>query len=137
IEVAPSTARESIVIHPFSGGRRKNWPLHLYRELASRLPCEIEWTAGPEEELPTARRFENLADLAAWIAGARLYIGNDSGITHVAAATGVRTLALFGCLSPETWAPRAENVRILRADTLEKLDIETVLSAVNRLLDLP
>src|SRR5581483_7119510 len=56
IEIAPSAPRPAIVIHPFSGGRRKNWPLHSYRELASRVSCDVEWTAGPEEELPSAKR---------------------------------------------------------------------------------
>jgi len=131
IDTAVAAARESIVIHPFSGGRRKNWPLHSYRDLASRLSSEVEWTAGPEEELPEATRFANLTDLAAWIAGARLYIGNDSGITHLAASTGVRTLALFGPSSPSAWEPRGENVTVLRANSIEALSVETVLAAVN------
>jgi ADP-heptose:LPS heptosyltransferase len=47
------------------------------------------------------------------MAGARLYVGNDSGITHLAAAVGVPVLAMFGPASdPSTWAPRGENVRV-------------------------
>ncbi len=135
IEVTPSPSRERVVIHPFSGGRRKNWPLSLYQELASRLPFEVEWTAGPDEEFPGAKRFSNLADLAAWILGSRLYIGNDSGITHLAAATGARTLALFGPSSSQNWIPRGGNVTVLRAHRIEELSVQTVLDAVNRLLD--
>ncbi len=130
IEIAPAVARRSVVIHPFSGSARKNWPLHLYRELADRLKCPVEWSAGPEEQLPDATRFTSLGDLAAWLGGAHLYIGNDSGITHLAAALGVRTIALFGPSSPDTWIPRGENVTVLRCNRLEELDVQTVLNAV-------
>ena len=123
-----------IVIHPFSGSARKNWPLSSYEELARYLRYPVEWTAGPEEALAGAMRFANLADLAMWLRGARLYIGNDSGITHLAAALGVRTLALFGPSSPETWAPRGENVMVLNANPIDSLDGETVLKTANRLL---
>jgi heptosyltransferase III len=135
IKVEPCAPRDALVIHPFSGSPCKNWPLHLYRELAMRLPFRIEWTAGPEEKLPEAVRFANLAELGSWIQGARLYIGNDSGITHLAAAVGAPTLALFGGSSPRNWAPRSNNVMVLETPSLEMLDVETVAAAVNRLLD--
>jgi heptosyltransferase-3 len=133
ITVHDALPRNSIVIHPFSGSGRKNWPLRLYLELASRLPCPVEWTAGPEEELPQAVRFSNLFDLARWIRGARLYIGNDSGITHLAAATGVPTLALFGPTAPDMWAPRGENVTVLQYDPMAELKAEAVLRVVQEL----
>jgi heptosyltransferase-3 len=123
------------VIHPFSGSPRKNWPLKLYRELADRLPSRVEWTAGPDEELPEAIRFQSLMDLAYWIKGARLYIGNDSGITHLAAAIGVPALALFGPGSPANWAPRGANAAVLHTASFEELEVAVVLSAANRLLD--
>jgi heptosyltransferase-3 len=135
IEVERCTPRDAIVIHPFSGSPFKNWPLNLYRELAIQLPFQVEWTAGPEEELPEALRFASLAELGSWIRGARLYIGNDSGITHLAAAVGVPTLALFGSSSPGNWAPRGNNGTVLHATSLERLDLPTVLEAANRLLD--
>lgn len=132
IRIDGSVPRETVVIHPFSGSARKNWPLPLYQELARKLPCAVEWTAGPEEELPDARRFEDLGALAVWLKGARLYVGNDSGITHLAAAAGVPTLALFGPSSPETWEPRGENVTVLR-----EASIDSVVNAANRLLGSP
>jgi heptosyltransferase III len=137
IPIETPHTRASVVIQPFSGSPPKNWPLPFYRELAAQLPCMVEWTAGPEEELPEATRFTNLGDLAAWLAGARLYIGNDSGITHLAAAVGVPTLALFGPSEPHTWAPRGRNVSVLRADPLDRLSVSEVLVIVNRLLDPP
>jgi ADP-heptose:LPS heptosyltransferase len=130
ITIDPVMPRNTVVIHPFSGSGRKNWPLRSYLELASRLPDPVEWTAGPEEELPQATRFSNLLDLARWIRGARLYIGNDSGITHLAAATGVPTLALFGPTAPEMWAPRGKNVTVLRHESIAELETEAVLCAL-------
>ncbi len=135
IPFAVQKRRNTVIIHPFSGSAKKNWPLVRYRELARQLPYEIEWLAGPEEELPEANRFESSADVAAFIAGAQLYIGNDSGITHLAAAVGAKTLAIFGPTSPKTWAPRGENVSVISASELEQLSVEAVAAAANRLLD--
>lgn len=106
------------VIHPFSGSAKKNWPLDKFRAMAGRLSLRmpIHWCAGADDPpLPAAVRFPDLYDLACWIARASLYIGNDSGITHLAAAVGVPVLALFGPASnPAVWAPRGPNVRIAR-----------------------
>lgn len=135
IEVNPLAKRDTIVIHPFSGSRRKNWPLDRYREFAAALQIPVEWSAGPEEKLAEAKRFDNLYELAQWIAGARLYIGNDSGITHLAAATGARTLALFGPTCPNKWAPRGENVTVLSSDAIEELNVQDVVETANQLLD--
>lgn len=118
--------RASVVIHPFSGSLRKNWPLASFEAVARHLPLAVEWTAGPEETLTQATRFENLFDLARWLAGARVYLGNDSGITHLAAAIGVPVIALFGPTSPDIWAPRGGNVRVLREPT-----VDAVIAAVS------
>jgi heptosyltransferase III len=117
IDVGQVERRASIVIHPFSGSPRKNWPLASFEEVARRSPLPVEWTAGPDEALDRATRFENLFDLARWLAGAALYIGNDSGITHLAAAVGIPVIALFGPTSPDIWAPRGPNVTVLRDAT--------------------
>jgi ADP-heptose:LPS heptosyltransferase len=119
VDPGPVERRENVVIHPFSGSKSKNWPLAAFEEVAHRLPLPVEWTAGPEETLAHATRFENLFDLARWLAGAQLYIGNDSGITHLAAAVGVPVIALFGPTSPAIWAPRGEWVTVLRHPTVD------------------
>ena len=103
----------SIILHPFSGSAKKNWPLEHFRELAGQL-ANVEWTCGPEERLDGARRFGDLAELARWISGARLYIGNDSGITHLAAAVDTPALALFGPTDPAIWCPAGAHVRWTR-----------------------
>lgn len=96
------------VIHPFSGSPKKNWPLDRYQEAARLLypHIEVKWCAGPDEPLDGARRFPRLADLASFLAGADVYIGNDSGPSHLAATVGTPVIALFGPTDPIVWAPR-------------------------------
>jgi heptosyltransferase III len=115
----PGPPGDFAVIHPFSGSPRKNWPLAKFRALAQaiRRAMPVEWCAGPEDPpLEGAVRVENLYDLACWLARARLYIGNDSGITHLAAAAGAPVLAFFGPTDPKVWAPRGPHVRVVRWD---------------------
>jgi len=105
------------VIHPFSGSPKKNWPLENFRALARELEktLPVEWCAGPEDPpLPEARRFANLYELGCWLASAQLYAGNDSGITHLAAAVGTPVLAFFGPTDPGVWGPRGPHVQIGR-----------------------
>lgn len=119
LSVSPWNASD-VVIHPGSGGRRKNWPAEHFTELAARLQAqgrEVTWSLGPAEEnrpLPAGPHLSGLplVELAAHLAGARLYIGNDSGITHLAAAVGCPTVVVFGPTDPGVWAPRGAHVRV-------------------------
>ncbi len=126
-------------IHPFSGSPKKNWPLERYRELAAALEPDLPvlWISepgqAPIESVKPAPSFENLYELACWLAQARLYVGNDSGITHLAAAAGTRVLALYGPTNPATWAPRGPNVRIvtpaLPGGLMSAISLDHVLAA--------
>ena len=105
------------VIHPFSGSRRKNWPLAKFQQLACGLErrMPVHWCAGREDPpLEGAVYIDDTYELACWLARASLYIGNDSGITHLAAAVGTPVLALFGPTDPAVWAPRGHHVRVGR-----------------------
>jgi heptosyltransferase-2 len=122
-----------LAVAPGSGHARKNWPLaHYYevtRELAWNHGLTVVWLAGPGERplLPYLRGLAAaqdqllLADLpltrvAAALARCRLYLGGDSGLTHLAAAAGAaQVLALFGPTDPRTWSPRGPRVKILTA----------------------
>jgi ADP-heptose:LPS heptosyltransferase len=118
-----------VVMHPFSGSASKNWPLDRYRELARRSPYPVRWCAGPEETLAEAVRIDDLRELACWMAGARLYIGNDSGITHLAAASGVPVVAIFGPTDPAVWAPRGPNVQVVEGK-LEDLSVRQICDKI-------
>jgi lipopolysaccharide heptosyltransferase III len=110
------------VIHPFSGSARKNWPLEKFRALAARLPMPVRWCAGTEDPpLPEAVRIPDLLDLARFLARAALYIGNDSGVTHLAAAVGTPALAIFLASEPRVWAPRGEHVRVAVSGVVPEL----------------
>jgi heptosyltransferase-3 len=102
-------------IHPFSGSPRKNWPLEKFRAMAGELEraIPVRWCAGPDDPpLESGVYIDDLYELACWLARAQLYVGNDSGITHLAAAVGTPVLALFGPTDPAVWAPRGPHVRV-------------------------
>ncbi|MBI3281521.1 MAG: glycosyltransferase family 9 protein [Acidobacteria bacterium] len=119
-----------IALHPFSGSPGKNWPLANYLELARRLGGDVRFLAGPDDALADAVRIANLYQVACWLARARLYIGNDSGITHLAAAVGTPVVALFGPTDPRVWAPRGERVRVLRRQPIEAITVDHVLHVI-------
>lgn len=118
-----------IAIHPGSGGRQKCWPVERYAALIGwftrEMDAEILVISGPADchiakELKGKIRDDfilaeqlPLPKLAAIIKRCNLLIGNDSGITHMAAALGIRTVAIFGPTDPDVWGPRGDLVKIL------------------------
>ncbi len=120
--LVPEVAGENFaVIHPFASSPAKRWPLDHFRSVAASLDCPVEWLAGPEEPLEGAFRCDDLYDLACWLSRARVYIGNDSGISHLAAAVGVPTVAIFLTTNPGIWAPRGSHVRVLERPGIEQV----------------
>ena len=115
IQLEPETKRSEAVLHPFSGSARKNWPLTQWRQLAALLEPKmpVRWCCGPDDSLTDAIVIPNLRDLAQWLSGAHVFIGNDSGISHLCAAAGTHVIALFNETDPMIWAPRGPNVTIL------------------------
>jgi ADP-heptose:LPS heptosyltransferase len=118
----------SIVIHPFASSPEKRWPGAIDFHPPG---MQIVRLRGPEEQLAGALHIPDLFDLACFLAGARAYIGNDSGITHLAAAVGVPTIALFGPTDPAVWGPRGKAVRIVRAPKLSDITPEMVIDALH------
>jgi hypothetical protein len=110
--LCPPVARTFAAIHPFASGKRKQAPMELFRNAARRLETRmpVQWLRGPEEELAGAVHIPDLYDLACWLAGAKVYAGNDSGIAHLAAAVGTPVLALFSATDPRQWTPRGRAV---------------------------
>jgi ADP-heptose:LPS heptosyltransferase len=85
----------------------------VFQSAAGRLAeiMPVHWLAGPEEELEGAVRIEDLYDLACRLREARVFIGNDSGIAHLAAAVGTPVQAFFRTTAdPAVWAPRGPSV---------------------------
>lgn len=135
---APKAPR--VILHPGSGGRAKNWPLAHFYALADVLEdrgLPVTWCAGPAEEfvLPAGRHLPAmaLAELAGVLAGARLYVGNDSGISHLAAATGCPSVVIFGPTNPSVWAPVGPRLTVLRDQPWPT--VEAVATAALRMLE--
>ncbi len=103
--------------------------MNRFRELAARLALPVRWCAGPQEVLDDAVRFENLYELGCWLASARVYIGNDSGITHLAAAVGTPVVAIFGPTDAAVWGPRGERVSVLSGGRLDEIAVSEVVDA--------
>jgi ADP-heptose:LPS heptosyltransferase len=132
-----------VAVHPGSGSRAKNWPFDRFVDAVRRLASGGCWllVLGPaeREHVPPpdalVARSIPLRRLGAVLAGAGLFLGNDSGVAHLAAACGTRTLALFGPTDPARWAPVGRAVRTLRAASgrLEDLGVDAVVAAAGRL----
>jgi len=130
IEVPPVPIGDFAAIHPFSGSAKKNWPLENYRALAETIGMPVKWCAGPEESLADAVRIDDLYQLGCWLAAARVYIGNDSGVSHLAAAVGTPVVAIFLSTDPRIWAPRGPQVRVLENPSLS--DVRNAVELIAR-----
>jgi heptosyltransferase-3 len=115
LRVDPESPPCPIIVHPGSGSTAKNWPLPQFVALAERLEADghaVAWLCGPAEEemeLPPRGpilRGHTLEQVGAWLSGARLFVGNDSGMAHLAAACGCPSLTLFVASQPRVWAPK-------------------------------
>lgn len=124
IPIPARPVENMIVIHPFASSPRKRWPLENFRAVADALNIPVRWCAGPEEPFDDAVRIDDLYELACWLSTARLFIGNDSGISHLAAAVGTPVVAIFLSSDPQVWAPRGPLVTVL-----DRPAVEQVLSA--------
>ena len=123
-----------IVLHPGSGSKKKVWPLDRFRDLLTYLqgnvPSRFLIVLGPAEGPEVEKVFEvggpgtvvlgkglSLLQLASVMEGCRLFIGNDSGVSHLAAALGIPTLTIFGPTDPRVWSPRGKRVVVVRRET--------------------
>ena len=144
-----------VAFHPGSGGAYKLWPLMGWQQVMAwaaqrRIPGLI--ISGPAEQahnaqllhtahFPSWPRAQNLPlpHLAALLARCQIVVGHDSGITHLAAAVGTTTLALFGPTDPLVWGPRSRRACVLWPDppgplTLENLPSNMVTQTLTSLL---
>jgi heptosyltransferase-3 len=129
-ESEPSTNR--LLIHPGAGSKRKRWPLKHFVQLADAVSqmafADVVFLLGPAETelLPLVKKeagggfrvcqAENLAQVTALMKASRCFVGNDSGLTHLAAFWGLPTVAIFGPSSPRRWSPVGVATQVLRGD---------------------
>jgi lipopolysaccharide heptosyltransferase III len=121
------------VIHPFASAPDKTWPASRFVEVAKRLSgLEPVFLAGPGDDTARFAGFrvlknEPLARVKSLISGAALFIGNDSGPAHIAAAFGVPVVVIFGASDPVAWAPWRTEAHVLTG--LDRVSVDDVLSA--------
>jgi ADP-heptose:LPS heptosyltransferase len=137
-------AERTLAIHPGSGSPFKNWPLDRYMELADRWIAECgpvgfvlgeaddTFEAVLRERFPNATWMVNLSlvELAESLKTYTAYAGNDTGITHLAAACGVPVTALFGPTDPAIWSPRGPEVKVMHHDVLREIAVDSVLESL-------
>jgi ADP-heptose:LPS heptosyltransferase len=127
--IDPSADR-LVVVHPGSGSETKRWPIGNFATLLDKLAAYPQMrsvlVAGYAEVDVVDRLLPLLKDAtplvaanwpllptAALIAHASVFVGHDSGLTHLAAAFGRPTVALFGATDPEIWGPRGKAVTLV------------------------
>jgi ADP-heptose:LPS heptosyltransferase len=147
-EAASSLAPGFLAVHPGSGSPAKNWPADRLAALVDTLGGGRPWllVVGPADEeaaeplcrCPGALPFREppVRVLGAVLGRAGLYVGNDSGVSHLAAAAGAPTLALFGPTDPAVWSPVGRRVETVRSPDrrMDGLDLASVRAAAARLL---
>jgi lipopolysaccharide heptosyltransferase III len=114
----PQAPRSFAVIHPFASSVVKRASMQVFESAALKLSqtMPVHWLCGPEETLAGAVRIDDLYELACWLAQARIFVGNDSGISHLAAAVGTPVMAYFmagSAAQPHMWAPRGPAVNFV------------------------
>lgn len=140
LNVAPEPGLD-IVLAPGSGSPRKNWPLAHFCAVAdhfTRAGRRVTWLLGPAEEgleslgPGETLRCPPLPALARQLAGAALFVGNDSGPTHLAALCGCPTIALFGPGGSTIWHPIGPRSQVLGGDGWPS--VEAVISEIDQTL---
>ena len=144
--------RPVIVLAPTANWKPKTWPAERFHALFQRLadtrfpdaipaviagpgPTEAELSQPLLDALPAALNLVgrlSLPEIAAFFSRASLFIGNDSGLMHLAAAAGVPTLGLFGPTNAAEYAPSGVTASALRGatQTMESLTVDEAFDAV-------
>lgn len=141
----------AFAVHAGSGSPKKNWPLDRFVDVAKALhgngitpvfvvgeadrPIEPVLRAAASVLGPVLSGL-SLTEVAGVLSCCAGYLGNDSGITHIAAATGIPTVAVFGPTDPSIWGPRGRRVQILQASSrqLEDVPRDEVLAAIQAMV---
>lgn len=139
-----------IAMHPGSGSARKNWAHEKWVQLIEQVVDATNWRillAGGEAESQRLKDLSGsfskeritpalqlpLPQLAQMLFLCKLFVGHDSGISHLAAALGLPGLVLWGPTHPEIWRPRSGEFEILTSETgLNGLSVKDVYEKMER-----
>jgi heptosyltransferase-3 len=141
-----------IVIFPGSGSPAKNWPADRFAALASELSlsnrASVAVILGPAETsiepifreagVPVLKDLD-LPAVAAIARLASVFVGNDSGVSHLAAAVGTSGIVIFGPTDPARWRPMGPggdaSIRILRREPIDSIEVREVADAISKFVE--
>ena len=146
-----TTEKNIIGIHPGSGGLHKCWPIGNFCQIIDLadqkglLPVVL-WGPAEQDRFDKqtkdslAQRAVLLQDLdinevIAVMACLLAYVGNDSGISHLAAGLGAPSVVVFGPSNDTHWRPLGQNVAVMRTEKYEKDEWPTHSQVFDRLID--
>ena len=138
---APANSKERpyAVIHPFASGPDKTWGADGFLEVSRNLPgLGIHFIGAEADDLSPFQEFSTIAgahlkQTMSLISGASLFIGNDSGPAHIAAAYGVPQVIIFGSSDPDIWKPWRTRAEIVVAPgPIAQVTAGQVLDAIGR-----
>jgi heptosyltransferase III len=129
------------VLHPFASAPDKQWPAERFCEIARYLQLwniQPVFLAGPGDDPQPYSAHQTiqptLSQAKAILSKATVFIGNDSGPAHIAAAFGVPSVVLFSTSNPAIWGPwRTESEIVVAADGLSNVSVSRVIAALERL----
>jgi ADP-heptose:LPS heptosyltransferase len=131
----------TVVLHPAASDLSKKWPAECFLELAAQVAKEYSlepvFVGANEEELRYFQKYRILAglplrELMAVIRDCSMYVGNDSGPAHIAAAFDRPGVVLFGESDAVVWAPwKTKGLRAIQRQPLSELGIEEVWEALS------
>lgn len=141
-----------VAIHPGAGKLHNRWPVEKFAELANALHRQFEvrivmsWGAKEKDlglELRRRLTFDpivlsrlSLRQLAAVLSHTAVFICNDTGVMHLAAAVGAPLVAIFGPTNPEEWKPLGNKFVAVRGKNqrCDAVSVSQVLQALQSLL---
>jgi ADP-heptose:LPS heptosyltransferase len=130
------------VIHPVAATLEKTWRAEGFVEVARRLQAaraDVLFIGAREDDLSPFQEFPRLAgaplsEIKDLLASAAIFVGNDSGPAHMAAAFGVPSVVLFGASNPAIWGPwRTSSEVVTAAGGIASITLDQVLTAMARL----
>lgn len=136
-----SSSTAYAVIHPFASAEAKTWPAPRFLEIANHLKTlgiEPRFIGTPDDPLHRFRPLQTftpqLEETKALLAGATLFLGNDSGPAHMAAAFGLPMVVLFAASDAEVWRPwKTKAETIIAGEGIAAVTTQQVLDAIERL----
>ena len=164
VDEANEPVQRRLWLHPGSGSEKKTWPLERWAEVVDALrerrpewqwrlitgeaerdrgildglstPAWRQRVTGQVHGVPLPELARQLRAEA--LSGRAVFVGHDSGISHLAAAVGLPALLLFGPTDPAVWSPLNDGVRTLRGargEAIDELAVEEVISGLEAFLD--